>query len=123
MLFNIKVEVTFLFDPKVFNGQFEGETEQEAIDDAKDFYASEMGTFLDEVQILECKPSTSFKEVSTEIFWTMVKSGWEPPKYCFLIMQDGSQQWGYPMNGGFFDHHRQGLSHDQKQIRGVLVMA
>lgn len=111
-----------MFDPKVFNGQFEGETEQQAIDAAKDFYASEMGTFLDEVQILQCKPAFTFKEVSTEIFWSMVGSGWTPPVRCFLIMEDGSQQWGYPMNGGFFDHYKQGMSHKQKEIRGVLVM-
>lgn len=122
IMYNLKVEVSFLFDSKIFNCQFEGKTEQEAIEAAKDFYASEMGTFTDEVTILECKPAFSFKEVSTELFWTMVDGGWTPPTHCFLIMQDGSQQWGYPMSGRFFDHHRQGLSHNQKNIRGVLVM-
>lgn len=122
MLFNMKVEVTFLFDVKVFNAQFEGDTEQAAIEAAKDFYASEMGTFTDEVRILESKSAFTFNEVSTEMFWTMVDGGWEAPRYCFLIMQDGSQQWGYPMNGRFFDHHRSGVHHNQKEIRGVLIM-
>lgn len=72
-----------------------------------------------------------FKAVTVSEFWKLVDGGLEPPRYCFLIMKDGSQNWGYPMNytpdkpygnkGGFFDHHRQGGIHRQDDIEFVLI--
>lgn len=74
--------------------------------------------------------NTLFRAVPVFDFWKMVENGYVPPRYCFLIMKDGSQNWGYPMNWTpekpygdrvWFDHHRQGGHHNEADIEFVLV--
>lgn len=71
-----------------------------------------------------------YRAVTVSMFWDMVSGGYMPPRRCFLIMKDGIQDWGYPMNystpdlyGGrvWFDHHRQGAHHNQDDIEFVLI--
>lgn len=62
-----------------------------------------------------------YKSITTKKFWQLVNDGHLPARHTFLIMSDGSQNWGYPMSGNFFDHHRQGLCHNQSDIQFVLV--
>jgi len=64
-----------------------------------------------------------YKVITVAAFWKKVESGFDPPRHCFLIMEDGSQDWGYPMfiNGRrFFDHSRQG-GHFKKTITHVVT--
>lgn len=63
-----------------------------------------------------------FKAVTPLRFWTMVNAGYTPPRHCFLIMKDGNQDWGYPITEGrTFDHHRQGVHHNQSEIAFILL--
>jgi hypothetical protein len=67
-----------------------------------------------------------YKKVTVEEYWELIANGYDYQRHTFLLLEDGTQSWGYPKylgnKTGFFDHHRQGsvFSHKNK-IKYVLV--
>lgn len=62
-----------------------------------------------------------YKPIFRKTFWNLVqKYGYEPERKAYLLMENGNHEWGYVMDG-FFDHHRQGLHHNQDDIKAVIV--
>jgi hypothetical protein len=48
-----KIAVSSKFDNRIYNGEFEAESKEQAIKDCQEFYALELDTIPSEVEILE----------------------------------------------------------------------
>ena len=63
-----------------------------------------------------------FTKLSPEDYWKLVSGGYTPQRHCFLIMDDDTQHWGYPMaTYKSFDNPKQGGSYGDKKIKWVLI--
>lgn len=52
---NYKITITDNFTPRPMSGTFQGENENEAIFDAKDFYSNALDTDMDAIEIISCE--------------------------------------------------------------------